>query len=93
MRYTSLPFGALPRVAPTVAFAALSALLCLFLVPAQALDFPLKIFKNNLFSDQPILDVSDDGALIVIDYNKQRDLYGRDLVPESECGGTTFPCV
>ncbi|WP_107988440.1 phospholipase [Breoghania corrubedonensis] len=72
MRYTSF----LPAVVAAALFAALS------LAPARALDLPLKAFKNDLFSDQPIIEVSDDGALVVIDYKKQRDLYGRDTVPE-----------
>lgn len=64
--------------------AALFAALAAGLVPvsALALELPLKAFKNELFSQQAILDVSDDGALVVIDYRKERDLYGRDAVPE-----------
>ncbi len=50
--------------------------------PARAYDLPLKAFKNELFSDQPILEVSDDGARVVVDYSKKRDLYGRDVVLE-----------
>ena len=72
MRYTSL----LAAILTVVASSALS------LAPAGAFDLPLKTFKNDLFSDLPILDVSDDGALVVIDYQKARDLYGRDTVPE-----------
>ncbi len=49
---------------------------------ARAYDLPLKAFKNELFSDLPISDVSDDGARVVVAYSKQRDLYGRDAVPE-----------
>lgn len=69
------------RILPLVA---LAAVMCaaLLSVPARALDLPLKAFKNDLFSDLPILEVSDEGALVVIDYQKARDLYGRDTVPE-----------
>ncbi|TCL73675.1 dienelactone hydrolase family protein [Rhizobium sp. BK251] len=42
----------------------------------------LKPFKDELFSSQTVLDKRDDGAFEIVDYQKQRDLYGRDKVPE-----------
>lgn len=61
-------------------FAALAALL--LAVPAAALELPLKPFKNNLYSEHAILEVADDGGLVVVDYRSDRDINGRDAIPE-----------
>ncbi|MBP0440258.1 alpha/beta fold hydrolase [Tianweitania sediminis] len=53
----------------------------LSIVPARA-DAPLKGFKDSLFAYPQILQRSDDGAHITVDYQEMRDINGRDAVPE-----------
>jgi hypothetical protein len=62
------------RVLPQLFLAALLA------VPAVAA--PLKPFKDELFSYGTVLETADGGDYRVIDYDKMRDLHGRDQVPE-----------
>ncbi len=49
---------------------------------AQSTGGPLKPFKDDLFSNQPVLSTGDGGASVVIDYNEMRDINGRDETPE-----------
>lgn len=49
-------------------------------LPAQAT--PLKPFKDELFSYGTVLETQDGGDYRVIDYQKMRDIDGRDQVPE-----------
>lgn len=56
-----------------------AAVLALVL-PAQAA--PLKPFKDELFSYGMVLETADDGDYRVIDYDKMRDIHGRDQEPE-----------
>lgn len=42
----------------------------------------LKPFKDDLFSNQIVLDRRDDGAFEIIDYQKARDLQARDQIPQ-----------
>ena len=56
---------------------ALSACLA---TPALALE--LKGHKDRLFAYPGIKSISEDGAFIVVDYDKQRDIHSRDIEPE-----------
>lgn len=49
---------------------------------AQSSSGPLKPFKDELFSNQPVLSRSDNGASEIIDYQEMRDINGRDDTPE-----------
>ncbi|SCX01595.1 Alpha/beta hydrolase family protein [Agrobacterium sp. DSM 25558] len=49
---------------------------------AQSSSGPLKPFKDELFSNQPVLSTSDNGASDIIDYQEIRDINGRDDTPE-----------
>ncbi|WP_421361231.1 alpha/beta hydrolase [Agrobacterium rosae] len=49
---------------------------------AQSSSGPLKPFKDELFSNQPVLSTSDNGASDIIDYQEMRDINGRDDTPE-----------
>lgn len=42
----------------------------------------LKPFKDELFSNQTVLESHDDGAFQTIDYQEMRDINGRDEIPE-----------
>jgi len=48
--------------------------------PAEAA--PLKPFKDELFSYGTVLETADGGDYRVVDYDKMRDIHGRDQVPE-----------
>jgi len=48
--------------------------------PALALE--LAPFKDRLFAYPPVIEEGDGGAYRVVDYREQRDIYGRDAVPE-----------
>jgi hypothetical protein len=50
--------------------------------PAPRLDGPIKPFKDDLFSQETVLESADGGAYKVIDYQEMRDINGRDAVPE-----------
>lgn len=59
----------------------LSCVLALLLVlPAGALE--LRGHKDRLFAYPGILSVSEDGAFVVVDYDKKRDIHRRDQEPE-----------
>ncbi|MBN7805342.1 alpha/beta hydrolase [Agrobacterium rosae] len=49
---------------------------------AQSSSVPLKPFKDELFSNQPVLSTGDNGASEIIDYQEMRDINGRDDTPE-----------
>ncbi|POO58080.1 phospholipase [Agrobacterium rosae] len=49
---------------------------------AQSSSGPLKPFKDELFSNQPVLSTGDNGASEIIDYQEMRDINGRDDTPE-----------
>jgi pimeloyl-ACP methyl ester carboxylesterase len=49
---------------------------------ATAQQAPLKPFKDELFSQQTVLQSADGGAYKVIDYQEMRDINGRDREPE-----------
>jgi hypothetical protein len=51
---------------------------------AHAADYRLAPWKDDLFKYPAILDSQDGGARITVDYSKQRDLYGRDVVVEKQ---------
>ncbi len=51
-------------------------------VSVAAADGPLKPFKDDLFSQQTVLETKDGGAFKVIDYQEMRDINGRDSEPE-----------
>jgi pimeloyl-ACP methyl ester carboxylesterase len=53
-----------------------------FAVASDASAEALKPFKDELFSSQPVLESHDGGAFETIDYQKARDLNGRDEIPE-----------
>lgn len=61
--------------------AALTAVL-VALVPVSAASEVLKPFKDDLFSDQSVLESRDGGDFQVLDYQELRDINGRDSVPE-----------
>jgi hypothetical protein len=50
------------------------------LSPASALE--LRGHKDRLFAYPGILSVSEDGSFVVVDYDKRRDIHGRDAEPE-----------
>ncbi|PWE56466.1 phospholipase [Metarhizobium album] len=61
---------------------ALTALFAGFLSPAVAGAETLQPFKDDLFSGQTVLESRDDGDFQRIDYQKMRDIYERDQIPE-----------
>jgi hypothetical protein len=59
------------------------ALLVLAAATAGAAEpYRLAPYKDDLFAYPVVLETKDDGAYVVVGYDKQRDLYGRDEVPE-----------
>jgi dienelactone hydrolase len=61
-----------------------------FLPPGELLAAsaePLKPYKDELFSNQTVIESHDNGAFETIDYQKERDLYGRDEIPERRVKG------
>ncbi|MFT4181188.1 MAG: dienelactone hydrolase family protein [Rhizobium sp.] len=61
------------------------AAIAAFLPMAMAADASaeaLKPFKDNLFSDQAVIESHDNGAFQTIDYQEMRDINGRDQIPE-----------
>jgi hypothetical protein len=51
---------------------------------AAAEPYRVAPYKDDLFAYPVVLDTKDDGAYVVVGYDKQRDLYGRDEVPERQ---------
>jgi hypothetical protein len=62
------------------------AVLCLALAllsaTASAATYQLAPFKDALFQYPSVVETRDNGDYVVVGYDKQRDLYGRDQVPE-----------
>ncbi|MDE1996470.1 MAG: alpha/beta hydrolase [Rhizobiaceae bacterium] len=61
--------------------AAIAAFLPLASVSPAAAE-ALKPFKDDLFSNQTVLESHDNGAFQTIDYQEMRDINGRDVIPE-----------
>ncbi|MFS8051315.1 alpha/beta hydrolase [Rhizobium sp. BR 317] len=61
--------------------AAIAAFLPLATASGAAAE-ALKPFKDDLFSNQTVLESHDNGAFQTIDYQEMRDINGRDEVPE-----------
>ena len=51
---------------------------------AHAAGYRLAPWKDDLFKYPAVLESHDGGALITVDYSKERDLYGRDAVVEKK---------
>lgn len=51
-------------------------------IASEASAEALKPFKDNLFSDQTVIESHDNGAFQTIDYQEMRDINGRDQIPE-----------
>ena len=60
---------------------AISSILLLATAPDAAADM-LKPFKDELFSNQAVLESHDNGAFQTIDYQEMRDINSRDQIPE-----------
>ena len=60
---------------------AISGILLLATVQGAAADM-LKPFKDELFSNQTVIESHDNGAFQTIDYQEMRDINGRDQIPE-----------
>ncbi len=58
------------------------ALLISACLAAPAQSFELKGHKDRLFAYPGIMATSDDNAFIIVNYDKQRDIHGRDSEPE-----------
>ncbi len=63
-----------------IKIAAIAATAAFFATQASALQ--LKPYKDELFSNQTIVESHDNGAFETIDYQEMRDINGRDIVPE-----------
>ena len=59
-----------------------SAMLCLAIFAAPLRAAELAPFKDDLFAYPGILEQSDGGRRMVVDYNEMRDINGRDIEPE-----------
>ncbi len=61
----------------------------LLLLPGLSLAEPIRIkpYKDKLFSYPGILSESDNGSFLKVDYRKERDLHGRDQIPERRAKG------
>jgi hypothetical protein len=57
-----------------------SIVMVVLALPVQAA--PLKPFKDELFSYGTVLETGDSGDYRVVDYDKMRDIHGRDQEPE-----------
>ncbi|SCB40591.1 phospholipase [Rhizobium multihospitium] len=60
---------------------AISAILLLATGQTASADM-LKPFKDELFSNQTVIESHDNGAFQTIDYQEMRDINGRDQIPE-----------
>jgi hypothetical protein len=67
----------------TLAIAA-AALVATIGIAAAAASFRLAPFKDDLFKYPAILQTKDGGNYVLVDYSKQRDLYGRDTIVEKQ---------
>ncbi len=68
---------------------AVSFVAALLLAPGPSLadPDPIKPYKDKLFSYPAILSESDNGSFLKVDYRKERDLHGRDKIPERRAKG------
>ena len=65
------------------ASAAIATLLAVLGAPPVAAEpYRLAPFKDDLFKYPAVLDTQDNGAFVVVGYDKARDLHKRDEVPE-----------
>lgn len=62
--------------------AAICCVLFPFLSVSTVRAEALKPFKDELFSNQTILEKRSDGRFLRVDYNEMRDINGRDSIPE-----------
>ena len=53
-------------------------------IAAAATGYQLAPFKDDLFKYPAILETQDGGNYVLVDYSKQRDLYGRDTIVEKQ---------
>ena len=60
-----------------------------FVIPGLCVAEPILIkpYKDKLFSYPAILSKSDSGSFLKVDYSKERDLHGRDQIPERRAKG------
>ena len=56
-------------------------------VSAAAELYQLAPYKDDLFQYPVVSETKDDGAYVVVAYDKQRDLYQRDQIPERQVRG------
>ena len=56
-------------------------------VSAVADPYRLAPYKDDLFQYPVVSETKDDGAYVVVAYDKQRDLYQRDQIPERQVRG------
>jgi pimeloyl-ACP methyl ester carboxylesterase len=62
--------------------AAISCVLVPFLFASSSLAETLAPYKDELFSNQTVLETLDDGDFSRVDYDELRDINGRDSIPE-----------
>lgn len=62
--------------------AAISCVLFPFLFLASAHAQAVGAYKDDLFSAQNVLETRDGGDFTIVDYDKMRDINGRDSIPE-----------
>ena len=67
-----------------IAIAAAVVALAIATVSSAAAAYRLAPFKDDLFKYPAVLETQDDGHYVVVDYSKQRDLYGRDAIVEKK---------
>lgn len=65
-----------------LSFKLLCAAAAILLLPAAALASGLAPFKDDLFTYPGLIEQSDGGRRVVVDYKELRDINGRDEVPE-----------
>ena len=63
---------------------AVAAVVATVISAAAASGYRLAPFKDDLFKYPAILQTQDGGAYVLVDYSKQRDLYGRDTIVEKQ---------
>ncbi len=71
-----------PMIRPVIVIAAVLA--ATVSLAAAAGGYRLAPFKDDLFKYPAILETRDGGNYVLVDYSKQRDLYGRDTIVEKQ---------
>jgi hypothetical protein len=61
--------------------------------PPAGDSYQLAPYKDDLFQYPAVSQTKDDGAYVVVAYDKQRDLYQRDQIPEREVRGNYISYV